>query len=304
MPDAFDQLPRAAFDFIEFPVIKVVVKGGLREHTHEYPHSPGGSPEKLGRKLYTVQMSALFHNNLLEPWNEDLWPGALATLFDRFDDGLTSTLTIPTVGDIKAFCTNWSREMVAKVRSGESAELEFLEDQSSAYLIEGLVNIRTQSLVTQSGLLLADAEDLGYGDIFKAVAAAIASVSKLVDQAEMYDAVLASKVEAINHSMARFNATLGLLNDPLNAVLLESFMETWRLIAQLQQDLQRQAIALLTFTVPGSKTVTVSDVSRIVYGDTSKAAEILQMNAIPDPFRITPGSKLKLYKPNTLVAAA
>lgn len=304
MSDAFDKLPRASFDFIKFPVTKIVVKGGLREHTHEYPHSPGGSPEKLGRKLYTCQLSALFHNNLLAPWDENLWPGDLSDLFDRFEEGVTSTLTIPTLGDIKAFCTNWSKEMTFKVRSGESAELEFLEDQSSAFLVEGLINVQAANIVLASKLMLTTAAELGFQDVFQAIADAISVVSKLADQAEMYDAVLMSKVEAVNHAFARANATLGLLNDPLNAVLLEAFLETWRLMAQLQADLARQAVTMIPFVVPGGRSMTVNDVSRVVYGDTSRAVEIMQLNAIEDPFRILPGKKLRLYQPNALAKAA
>jgi len=304
MSDAFDQLPRASFDYIKFPVTNISVSGGLRDHVHEYPHSPGGSPEKLGRKLYTFKLSALFHNNLLGPWTDELWPGALSELFDRFEEGLTSVLTVPTLGDIKAYCTNWSKQMSFKVRSGESAELEFREDQSSAFLVEGLINVKAQTLLSQSELLLLDAEALGFKSVFQVIADAINVISKLADQAEMYDTVLSQKVAAVNHALARANATLGLLNDPLNAVLLESFLETWRLTAQLEEDILRQAVTMIPFVIPGGRTMSVNDVSRVVYGDTSRAMEILQLNAIDDPFRITAGKKLRVYKPNAVTAAA
>lgn len=304
MADAFDQLPRASFDFIKFPVTKVQVVGGLRDHVHEYPHSPGGSPEKLGRRLYTFKLSAIFHDNLLPPWDESLWPGDLSDLFDRFEEGITSTLTVPTVGDIKAYCVNWSKEMVVRARSGETAELEFREDQASAFLIDGIINVTAKTLISQSQLLLTTATSLGYEDVFKAIADTIGVISDLADQAQMYDVVLSQKVAGINHQLARMNATLGLLNDPLNAVLLETFLDTWQLTSKLAEDIARQAATMIPFVVPGGRTMSVTDVSRIVYGDTSRAMEILQLNAIEDPFRISPGKLLRVYKPQTVSAAA
>lgn len=304
MADSFDQLPRASFDYIKFPVTKVQVTGGLRDHVHEYPHSPGGSPEKLGRKLYTFKLSTVFYDNLLGPWDENLWPGDLSDLFNRFEDGLTSVLTIPTLGDIKAYCVNWSKEMTFKARSGETAELEFREDQASAFLIEGLINVTAKTLLSQSTLLLNTATSLGYKDIFQSIADQIAVISNLADQAEMYDVVLSQKVAAINHQIGRLNATLGLLNDPLNALLLESLLDTWQLTAKLEADIARQAVTMIPFVVPGGRTMSVNDVSRIVYGDTTRAMEILQLNAIDDPFRISAGKLLRVYKPQTVTSAA
>jgi len=60
MPNAFENLRKTAFDGIEFPIESIKVKGGLRFHVHEYPHVPGGDAEKLGRRLYEIEIVGNF----------------------------------------------------------------------------------------------------------------------------------------------------------------------------------------------------------------------------------------------------
>jgi hypothetical protein len=58
----FDSLQAFQFGEFLFPFRSYSIKGGMREHLHEFPHG-GIAPEKLGRKLYEISVTGLF----LEP---------------------------------------------------------------------------------------------------------------------------------------------------------------------------------------------------------------------------------------------
>lgn len=294
--DAFDQLPRAAFDTITFPVRKVTVRGGIRQHDHEFPKAPGAAPEKLGRKLYTISMSAVFYNNLLPPWDEGLWPGSLSELFDRFEEQLTSDLVIPTVGTIRAFCTNWTKEMDVKARSGETAELEFKEDQASDYLLEGIINVRAQSLLSQGQAIATAASLARVPGPFAALVAQINELTAILDRAELNTGLAQAKVAGVLGSFARLDAQVGALSDPGNYMLLEVFLDAWSQTQTIQGDLLRQSVPLLDYTVP--RLMSVTDVSRAIYGDASRATDILGLNPIEDAFAIRPGTVVRAYSPS------
>ena len=81
----FDNLERASFAGYAFPVSDVEVTGGLRDHVHEYPHSPGGAPEKLGRKLYEFSFTSPMLAGF--PRYPKLWPETAASLRIVFEGG-------------------------------------------------------------------------------------------------------------------------------------------------------------------------------------------------------------------------
>ncbi len=314
--DLFAQLPPASFDYIPFPVTKVTVKGGLRHKVHEYPKSPGGAPEKLGRKLYQISMHAIFDEALLAPWNqgaEHLWPGQLADLFDRFDEGLTSQLVIPTVGKIQACCVNWSKEMEVKARrSGETVELEFLEDESSAYLIQNLIQVRVGDL-SAKGLILTQTAALSpfvqtvlvpasVTTIFDQIAAAIGVVQGLLSAADTVSGVLLLAVNSVLNLFSVLDDPLGaIFDDAANADLLEATLEAWAAAQRLQQDiLQREAVPLIPYITP--RTMSVGEVANDLYGDPERAAEIMQLNALADPLAIPSSTELVVYSPVDVAA--
>ena len=131
----FDSYPQASFSGITFPVESSRIKGGIRDHIHEYPHSPGGSPEKLGRMLYefTVQVhfDARFTNY------PGLYPQSLNQLTTLFEAQTTADFRLPQMpASVSCYCRAWTREMTNRIRSGERVELVFMEDQSTLYLFQ------------------------------------------------------------------------------------------------------------------------------------------------------------------------
>jgi hypothetical protein len=329
-----DQLPRASFDGIEFPVKRIEVIGGLRDHVHEYPHSPGGAPEKLGRKLYTFRFATLFDARGLR-YGENLYPGALAELRDRFEEGLTADLHVPNIGTIPAYCFNWSQVLEATLRSGETADLEFREDQASAFLFEGLVNVNTTGLaaalenfnvqlqpffdggtMAPTGAIIpppATAEvppramtkaealaQLRQRDVtaLESIRAGFVQATSLLDQGELYVGLVQAKAEAVIQGCSRAYETIEFFKNPLAWRQVQGFKQLWAATQELYTTSSGRANRTLLYTVPA--TMGVGDISRLIYGDAERAVLILRLNAFPDAFQIQAGTVVRYFDPATL----
>lgn len=296
---ALDQLQRASFLTVEFPIKRCTVRGGLRDHVHEFPKAAGGAPEKLGRKLYEIAMDAIFVDTF-RSYGADLWPGNLADLRDQFEQEVTGDLLVPQLGKIKAYCINWTQTLDAKMRSGETCEFVFREDQSAAFLVTNLINIQAQDLGTTSTALFTEASASGFGDIFSSLQNAIGAVQGLVDTVELYGALAQAKIDGIVDAFARLDQTFTPLNDPNQAPLLEAFLAAWAAAAQLQANVLQQSDPIVPYVVPID--MSVSAISTALYGDASRAVDLLSINPIEDAFLVRRGTKLKVFGGDALAA--
>jgi prophage DNA circulation protein len=287
-------LQRASFAGIEFPVSSVTVKGGLREHVHEYPHVAGGAPEKLGRKLYEVTMVAEFHDVIPE-YGSSLWPGSLADLLNFFELETTEDLVIPTVGKIQAYAVEWDKVWEAKRQSGERATFHFREDSGNAFLAsEAVASISGISALGAYNYSLYQAS--GYqSSIFDAINDAVNAITSITDQAEMFGNLVEAKALALASLCDQADASVKFLQDPVNHRILDALLELWAAAIRLQKDAALTALTVINWTVPSP--MAVSDVSRALYGDSARAVDILQMNAIEDAFNIPSGQVLRVVAP-------
>jgi hypothetical protein len=298
---AFDDIPLASFDGISFPVDEVRIRGGLRDHVHEYPHSPGGAPEKLGRKLYEFQLRANFqvtfpgHHSESDP----LWPDRLKALRDLFERQTTADLVIPTLGVVACYATSWEQEANAKILSGERANFSFREDLSQDYLAASLVLLNTESLAEkgpelESQLIKDGLLDEDDPSIFDSITDAINIVIAFGDQSELAGNLFEAKLLAVRDLIREADETADDLNDPKNHLSLQLLKDSWFLVQDTIDNLQAEQDPLITWVVP--RTMTIQEVAIAIYGDTSRAVEIMQLNPIEDPFEIPKGTSLRVYQ--------
>jgi prophage DNA circulation protein len=301
---AFDKLQRASFDGVAFPVEEVDVEGTLRDHVHEYPHTPGGAPEKEGRRLYVVRMVASF----LDIWREypGLWPDGLARVRGKYEAETTGDLLIPTIGTIPAYITNIKQRMSARLRSGEKVELTFREDQSNQFLADALM-VETTSSFAGRALALKTEVDLaiaagvpdvelnapGGFDLFGAIHDAVNAVLAIRDQADLYGHVLEGKIEWLIGLCEEADRMIAFLQNPLSHRIGDALRSLWDAAHATLGDTQERRSPLRTFTVP--VTMAVGDVSRAIYGDGTRAVELLSLNPIDDAFRVPAGTAIKFY---------
>lgn len=303
---ALGGLPPASFDGIKFPVEMVRVRGGIRDHIHEYIRSPAGQPEKLGRKNYVIAMTALFHDVIRA--YPDLYPYALDKLVRAWESETTGDLVVPNVGPIRAYCRNWDRTLDVRVRSGERVELEFVEDSENNFLAEELIDQRQQSLAEKERTLiklrqetidenkhepLTLLSEAGLSiSLFDAITGAVTSVLAIRDQVELYDNLLAARIEALI-GLCQQCERLAALQDVRSYRVLDALQELWLTALELRQDLLRKRAPIQMYAVP--RLMAIGQVSIAIYGVASRAVEILQLNPIDDALAIPTGTQVRYY---------
>jgi prophage DNA circulation protein len=285
-------LPRASFQALEFPVVSVRVRGGIRDHLHEFPHLPAAANEKLGRKPYEIEMVADFQTTFAK-W-PGLWPKRLADLRDLFEAEASDWLVIPSIGKMWCYCRDWDQDMDAKVLSGERATFKFVEDSQDQFAIQDLVKVNVQSLPSNGARFALLASGLSpKPSIFDDVLDAVNSVMAVVDQANAYGGLVESKILALSALCKEADQRIE-LQSPSNHAILDALHDLWSSANTLLTDTQQTGGKLVPFRVP--VTMSVSDIAALVYKDASRAVEILNLNPIDDAFAIPGGTMLKIYQ--------
>ncbi len=290
----FASLPNAGFLGLEFPVESMRIKGGLRDHVHEYPHSPGGAPEKLGRKLYEIEVVSNFQTTF-RAW-PGLWPDRLADLRKAFEEEKTGPLVLPTIGTIQAYCFEWDQEMAARILSGEKATFKFREDQTSAFLVENFLFRPVQSMEAVGARFAAEAakQDPKIG-VFDQITNAVNSGLAIVDTADAYFGLIEAKVLAVVQLCREADQRVELFQNPINHAMLEALKELWASATTLHENILQKSGPLTSYTVP--VTMAVTQISTILYGSTDRTMEILQLNPIENAFEVPGGMRLRVYQP-------
>lgn len=284
------KLPKCAFGRYEFPYRRVAIKGGLRDHVHEFPHADGGKPEKLGRKLYTFSIAAIFVDQAVG-YTTPLWPDTLADLRAKFESQATDDLRLPNVGTIRAYATTWSSTLDAKMTSGEEVEIEFREDDERAP--SSIIEVSATDLASAMATVTTLAAKLPRTpDLFESLADAVNGVTAIADQVELVGNQIEARVRKVSQICEQIDKAVAILNRPVNHRLLDAVHTLWQTSNRMHANLLRTAIPPVLWTVP--RTMTIGQVAQARFGASSRASEILLMNPIEDAFRILPGTVLSL----------
>lgn len=289
----FEGLERASFDEIVFPVKSVRIRGQLRDHVHVYPHSPGGAPEKMGRQLYTIDMQAMFLGNL--PGYENLWPASLAALRNRFEGELTAQLSIPTLGRIDAYAVSWEQSTEARNRSGEMVSLTFREDASNQFLQRALLKVDQGAIDATLANFEVTVRDFDpRPSIFDEITDAVNSVIAFRDQFELFGNLVESKIRFAIALIREADRTVDLLQDPVNHEAVDALHELWLSSVELAENSAGLDRELREFVVVFD--MSVSEISQRIYGTTERATDIMQLNALVDPFAVPAGTTIRYYE--------
>lgn len=301
----FDTLQRASFDGLDFPVKSVSVKGRYRHEEHEYLRVPGAVIEKLERAVYNIEIQAVFDTNVKGYGR--LWPDVLTAIRNKFETGVTSALTIPTVGTIPAFQPEWDQTAdMGKLRSGEMVKLAFKEDQTQRFLTLALVQTQQQSMATSlNRLQVTRAQILGEPandtSIFDAIQNTANGILAIKDRGDLYGGLLVAKLGQMTALMNRADSALESLKHPVNHEVTDAFLELWNTAVKMTTNLAESPRGPRSYTTP--KVMSMGDVATAVYGDSTRASEILLNNTLDDPFAIAAGTKIIYFETAGLIAA-
>ncbi len=294
----FDTFPRATFNGVPFPVETSRIRGGLRDHIHEYPHSPGGSPEKLGRSLYEFEVEIQFDARFAS--YPGLYPQGLDTLVGFFEQQTTGDLRLPQMpSSAPAYCRKWEREMRNKIRSGERVHLVFIEDQSTLFLFQDLVSSSTANVssaftaFTGQISLLPFTPSTSIFSLFAGIEGFVGQIQLLQMTVELYGTRLSDAVSGLITTCESLDSQDAMQLVPAFA-LMESLHALWASAQTLANDIQQNGVQLQSWTVPVQ--MDVGRVAMSLYsGDSSRASDLLALNDIPDPLLIPAGATLYYY---------
>jgi prophage DNA circulation protein len=290
---AFTGLAKAGFLGIEFRVDSIAIKGGLRKYVHTYPHAPGGKPEKLGRKLYEITMSGIFLVN--DPVFPTAHPGDIGMLRAQFENEVTGDLVIPTVGTIQAYATDWDIENTAKIMNGERMKISFEEDQDIQQFVNGPLVLTYTNVDAKYAAFAAEVTKAGLSpSLFQSLADLVSEIQGLKDQFDLQTSILVTKTQQLADECRLLDTDVADLQKPLFWPVVNALHDLGVAADNLNRDILRKLAPIGLYIVP--REMVISQVATSIYGDTSRAVEIMQLNPIDDPFSIQPGTELRYYQ--------
>lgn len=287
---------------VQVPCRRVKVKGGMRDHEHIYPHSPGAGVELLGRDLYKIEITPIFDANLLPQKYRGLWPAGLKKIREQMEAGVRGEISIPTVGKIRAYAKSWDQEFDAtRCLSGEEVTWNFTEDSENLRLASDTIDIgkglKPAVDVYKTAIAGIPKKSTNLWDL---VARALDQVLAYRDQYELYASLLEAKLLAILSMIAEIDNAADELKNPANWALLEALMRVWAQTRAFYND-QKQ-LGLVTHWYTTKRVMSSMQLAVILFDDASKSTELLQMNGFADPFEIPAGTKIKYYKLEQMAA--
>jgi hypothetical protein len=287
-----DDLKSFSFGGFDWPYQRMQVQCVLRDHVHEYPHVPGGAAEKQARKLYDIRVTSQFDESIGRNGGKFAGRNLLSdvgTLQEWFELGATLPLYIPNMGAIQAYIREFSRTLDVTNRSGEALELNFREDLGEEFSVA----TRLEFAGGVTATLLGDLEMLSPDpkpNIFQQITEAVNSLIAFRDTAQMWAGLVEAKILGLRALFEEADRTLDLFNDPENWPLLEALKALWASIEEFAET----ALGIdefQTYTLP--QQMTADEVSEALYSDTIHATDILNWNALPDPYNIPAGTSVK-----------
>lgn len=296
---AFAELQRCSFAGTEFLVERMEIKGGLRSHSHEYPHVPGGNNELLGRKLYTISVEGRVGAGSRDYPDEPvsiIW----ATLRESFEQGVVDSLVLPTIGTIQAHAVDWSQVLEQGHGNGEKVTIEFIEDSTDENVAQA-AKTTSSDVAGKFGELELAIDATGFdGSFFDQLKALVEQLAAYRDQVDLYAEVIATKAEQIADMIRTLNEAIELDGAEFYAVV-EAMQDVGVAADKLAKDALSQVAPLAFFVTPIE--MSISEIGIRIYGDTSHNVDLLKLNALDDAFAVPANTTIVYYAFPTPVGA-
>lgn len=292
----FDSNQPMSFAAQQFPFEKYEVTGEFRDHIFEYPHSPGGAPEKLGRSLYRINVDATFDGALiLDAYSgTKLWPDGFNIIRKLYETGQTDDLMIPTLGILPAYIKSFKWTETNMIRSGVKASITFVEDSSASFIASQIAAPTMGALEDRASAAKSAWDQFPRKiNILEQINELVADVVAYKDTLVLYSMIFESKVLSLLQALSLADSIVSEFNDPKNILGLDALHLLWESTRQLRSDLQSTGVEMRTFIVP--RALPLGAISQIIYGDSTHSGDLMGLNVILDPFNIPAGQRLRYY---------
>lgn len=296
IPTIFDAHQPMSFAGQRYPFERYEVTGEFRDHIFEYPHTPGGVPEKLGRSLYRINVDAFFDGNLIldDYSGTKLWPDGFNIIRKLFETGQTDDLVIPTLGTLPAYIKSFKWTEDSMRRSGVKASISFVEDSSRSYIQSQLAAPSTGNLEDKASAAKSAWDQFPKkNSIFDQINMLVADVTAYRDSLTLYSDIFESKMLSLLSALALANDTVAELGDPHFIFGLTALHDLWEATRNLRDDIQSTGVEMRYYVVP--KQMGVGEISVAIFGDSTHSADILGLNVILDPLAVPAGTRIRYY---------
>lgn len=292
-----DDLKRLSIDGIVLPYKEIEIRGGIRHHEHEYPHVAGGLAEKLGRKLYEVRIELAIDEGIAKTGyyqGRNLITNLNELMSEVFEAEKSVPVYLPNIGEIPLmFATDWTRNLNVLLRSGEKASIAMKEDNDAASLIAKTLKIAPPAaLATMLGDLEAVSPTPMPG-LLEQLRDAVNQILAFRDTTQMWAGFVAAKIEGLQNLFEEIDSGLEDLKDPESWGLLEALRNLWGAVKDLGEEVGI-AQTLGKYITP--RDMSVQDISIAIYGDGTYGIDILNLNALEDPYNVQAATTIKYFK--------
>jgi hypothetical protein len=190
--------------------------------------------------------------------------------------------------------------MDARIRSGESVELDFEEDDERGFDFFTQRALPT-TVVTAAAALQAARSSPGLlarlgeaiVDVLDAVDNAANELRALRDTGEAYSQLAAAKVERLGNLCSELDRMFSNALAPTDWALIDALQDLWASANDLAKDIATTQMPLAYFVVP--RVMTLVEASIAIYGDASRSSELYALNDIADALALPAGSRLVHY---------
>lgn len=279
-----------------FPIRDITETGGNRIVPQERAGRDGAKLDDTGSKPRTWSFTALFGNRFEEPdVPGPLYPDALRAFIRSFDIHETGTLTLPTVGDVRARAQDYTRRDTPDDDDFAILEVVFVQDNEDALDRAELSPPAVKSTVVKlAELTQFTAQSEGtWNDDMKSLREVCSELEGLISAPGRSVADIGAIVKS--HRLVLQSLVGTASTEARNGSQLE---RTLRLLidreAQSEDERSRSRPRTKPFVVDVERTSMYEIAARL----NQDVTELMDLNAarVDDPFDLTRGQVLRVYE--------
>lgn len=309
----FGQYPVAAWapgslPKIFFPVVEISETGGNRIVPHERPYRDGAKLDDTGSKARTWALTIVFNNTIVEPGigndpRRPLYPTILRQLLRSFDLHECGTLTLPTVGDVRARAENYTRSEKPEQADTATVTVTWVEDNEESLdraalnppgVAATLVRLAEQTTFTARAIGVWTPDLANLRERCNELTTQMRAPGRAV--ADVATIALANR-RAIESVLETARTELGLVHafsEPRSSGLHQQLSTLSDRQARAEDERMSSRPRTLAFVVDAEQTSIFEIAARF----NQDAEELLDLNAarISDPFDLERGDVIKIFE--------
>lgn len=285
-----EHLQTFALEGVAFPAQDTTLQGGHDSAKHAGFRQRGQDVEDTGPRGKVIRVKVPLYASVRWPTGR-LFPDVYRELVPVLEQGGDCFLVHPTRGLITVHVDDWTETIDGRTKDGLTLEIVFSEQRGSAQRLLDFAPVRRPEVEAVAAAAAAEAAAVELG-FLETLAGFANDVAAVMDELAAADVAITQAVGTCDALIARceeieadpaFAASEAF---PLRGAVGATRAAVAARRAERAGDLPRP------FVVPMLMSVTELAALPSVYGDASRAAEILAVNDFPDPSEIKAGTRV------------